>query len=99
VWGSSGGGILSLSPGIIDTPMGRLEARRRSGVAEIVATSPLGRAASPEEIAAVVEFLTSPAASFMTGSDVLVDGGIVAASSVGRLSPSRCSRVDHLSRN
>jgi len=41
--------------------------------------SALGREGRPEEIAAVIAFLVSDAASFMTGTDVLVDGGVVAA--------------------
>ncbi len=44
--------------------------------AQFIASSPLGRRGRPEEIAAVAAFLTSDAASFMTGSDVLVDGGM-----------------------
>jgi NAD(P)-dependent dehydrogenase (short-subunit alcohol dehydrogenase family) len=70
--------ILSVSPGINDTPMNRLDESRHPVMAEIIRTSPLGRRGRPEEVANVVEFLTSDKASFMTGSDVLVDGGMVA---------------------
>jgi NAD(P)-dependent dehydrogenase (short-subunit alcohol dehydrogenase family) len=77
-WGARGGRILSLSPGIINTPMGQLEDENKPALAKIVESSPLGRAGQPEEIAAVVAFLVSDGASFMTGSDVLVDGGAVA---------------------
>jgi NAD(P)-dependent dehydrogenase (short-subunit alcohol dehydrogenase family) len=41
--------------------------------------TPLGREGTAEELAAVVAFLTSDAASFLTGTDVLVDGGVCAA--------------------
>jgi NAD(P)-dependent dehydrogenase (short-subunit alcohol dehydrogenase family) len=77
-WGALGARILSVSPGINDTPMNRSDEERHPIMAEIIASSPLGRRGRPEEVANVVEFLTSDKASFMTGSDVLVDGGMVA---------------------
>jgi NAD(P)-dependent dehydrogenase (short-subunit alcohol dehydrogenase family) len=78
IWGESGARLLSLSPGVIDTPMGRLEDENEPAMAGMVADSALAREGRPEEIAAVVAFLTSDAASFLTGTDVLVDGGAVA---------------------
>ena len=77
-WGARGARILSVSPGINDTPMNRLDESRHPIMADIIKESPLGRRGRPEEVAGVVEFLTSDKASFMTGSDVLVDGGMVA---------------------
>jgi NAD(P)-dependent dehydrogenase (short-subunit alcohol dehydrogenase family) len=78
-WGRRGARLLSLSPGIVDTGMGRQEAANEPAMADMVAMSALGREARPEEIAEVIAFLVSDAASFMTGTDVLVDGGVVAA--------------------
>jgi NAD(P)-dependent dehydrogenase (short-subunit alcohol dehydrogenase family) len=78
-WGRKGARLLSLSPGIIDTGMGRLEAEHEPAMADMVRGSALGRMARPEEVAAVAAFLVSDQASFLTGTDVLVDGGAVAA--------------------
>ncbi len=78
-WGAKGARLLSLSPGIIDTTMGRLEGEHQPAMPQMIETTPLGRVAQAEEVAAVVDFLTSDGASFMTGTDVLVDGGAVAA--------------------
>jgi NAD(P)-dependent dehydrogenase (short-subunit alcohol dehydrogenase family) len=77
-WGARGARIVSVSPGIIDTPMGRQEMESQPVMADIVAGSPIGRAIDADEVAAVVEFLASPQASAVTGVDVLVDGGAVA---------------------
>jgi NAD(P)-dependent dehydrogenase (short-subunit alcohol dehydrogenase family) len=78
-WGARGARILSLSPGIVDTGMGRLEAENQPVMAGMVESSPLARTGRPEEVASVAAFLVSEAASFMTGTDVLVDGGAIAA--------------------
>jgi NAD(P)-dependent dehydrogenase (short-subunit alcohol dehydrogenase family) len=77
-WGARGARIMSVSPGINDTPMNRLDEERHPIMAEFIKSGPLGRRGTPEEVAKVVAFLTSDDASFMTGSDVLVDGGMVA---------------------
>ncbi len=65
----------SVSPGIIDTGMGRQEFDAQPIMQVMLDNTPAGRLGRPEEIAAVVGFLTSDAASFVTGIDVLVDGG------------------------
>lgn len=75
-WGLRGGRILSLSPGISDTPMGNEEIGNNPIMLKMVEACPMGRPGTTEDIANVMEFLTSPAASYMTGSDVLVDGGM-----------------------
>jgi NAD(P)-dependent dehydrogenase (short-subunit alcohol dehydrogenase family) len=77
-WGARGARIMSVSPGINDTPMNRLDESRHPVMADFIKSAPLGRRGEPEEVAKVVGFLTSVGASFMTGSDVLVDGGMVA---------------------
>lgn len=83
--GRIGARVCSISPGIIDTPQGRQEAKAHSLMQELVDQSALGREGRSEELAAVVRFLLSDEASFVTGTDVLVDGGVCAAlSSPGR---------------
>lgn len=78
-WGAAGARLVSVSPGVIDTPMGRLEDEQQPAMAEMVSASALSREGRPEEVAAVAAFLVSEAAAFVTGTDVLVDGGAVAA--------------------
>jgi NAD(P)-dependent dehydrogenase (short-subunit alcohol dehydrogenase family) len=70
--------IVSLSPGIIDTSMGRLEQSAGPEMDKMIAVTPLGRMGDPLEIASVVAFLASPAASYISGTDILVDGGTIA---------------------
>ena len=63
-----------VAPGFVDTDMtAALEQDRR---AQIVAAVPLGRYASPEEVAGVVVFLAGDAAGYITGAVVPVDGGL-----------------------
>ena len=77
-FGRMGARIVSLSPGIIDTAMGRLEQSQGPEMDRMIAVTPLARMGWPEEIASVVAFLASPAASYISGTDILVDGGCVA---------------------
>jgi NAD(P)-dependent dehydrogenase (short-subunit alcohol dehydrogenase family) len=67
--------VVAIAPGLIDTPMGERELERGGGSRELRDGSALGRAGRPEEINAVVDFVCSPAASFLTGTTLVVDGG------------------------
>ena len=86
-WGERGARINSISPGIISTAMGRLELGSESGalMRAMVDNSGLRRLGTPEDIAAATEFLLGPAAAFVTGTDLLVDGGVVAAIQTGTI--------------
>jgi len=77
-FGKVGARIVSLSPGIIDTGMGRLEQGAGPEIDKMIAVTPVGRMGLPHEIASVVAFLASPAASYISGTDILVDGGTIA---------------------
>ncbi len=80
-WGPHGGRVVSISPGIISTPMGRQELEQGAGeqMQGMLDMSPVPRIGTAEDIASAVQWLASPAASFVTGCDLRVDGGVVAA--------------------
>jgi NAD(P)-dependent dehydrogenase (short-subunit alcohol dehydrogenase family) len=87
-WGARGGRILSVSPGLMDTPMGQLELQDNPSKRGLIGRTPLPAPADggseelpgrPADIADALAFLASPSARFISGCDVRVDGGLVAA--------------------
>ncbi|WP_277586625.1 SDR family oxidoreductase [Psychrobacillus antarcticus] len=77
-WGEKGARITSISPGTINTPMGRQEASQQEQMKMMLEITPLRREGEASEIASAVEFLLSDAASYITGTDLRVDGGTIA---------------------
>ncbi|MEU5755066.1 SDR family oxidoreductase [Streptomyces sp. NPDC047829] len=86
-WGERGARINTISPGVIATPMGQQELDGSSGesMRAMIAASGTGRLGTPDDIAGAAAFLLGPDASFITGTDLLVDGGAVAAVRAGHL--------------
>ncbi|MCI2956866.1 SDR family oxidoreductase [Agromyces atrinae] len=86
-WGARGARINSVSPGVISTGMGRQELDTPSGafMRAMVENSGTGRIGTPSDIADAVTFLVGPQATYITGIDLLVDGGNIAAVATGRV--------------
>lgn len=78
-WGKRGARLVSISPGLISTSMGRAEAEQHPSMGRMRAMSPVARWGTAEDIASAAEWLASPAASFVSGIDLRVDGGVIAA--------------------
>jgi NAD(P)-dependent dehydrogenase (short-subunit alcohol dehydrogenase family) len=73
-WARDGVRVNSVHPGFIDTPM--IEQSKGGEIEDaILAATPMGRLGRAEEVAAVIAFLAGDEASYMTGSEVYVDGG------------------------
>ncbi len=76
-WGREGKRIVSVSPGLIDTDMGRLESDAIDNFEEMTSMIALERLGEAEDIARVCLFLISSEAAYVTGCDLLVDGGFI----------------------
>ena len=78
-WGARGGRLLSVSPGIINTPMSRQELEKQPMMQVMLDNTPVPRMGAPSEVADLVAFLVSDNADYLTGTDILIDGGVSAA--------------------
>jgi NAD(P)-dependent dehydrogenase (short-subunit alcohol dehydrogenase family) len=79
-WAARGARAVTVSPGFTVTPQSLLELNGPNGdlIRNVLLERPGARLGTPDDIAAVIEFLASPAASFINGTDILADGGAIA---------------------
>ena len=91
-WGKRGARVNTISPGIIIiTPLAKdeLTGPRGEGYQRMIEASAVGRAGTPDEVAAVGALLMGPDGGFITGSDILMDGGVTSAYWYGELAEVR----------
>ncbi|MBQ9026737.1 MAG: SDR family oxidoreductase [Methanobrevibacter sp.] len=88
-WGERGARINSISPGIIVTPLALDEFNGPRGdfYKNMFANCPSGRPGTADEVASVAKLLMSDEGAFITGSDILIDGGATASYFYGKLRP------------
>jgi NAD(P)-dependent dehydrogenase (short-subunit alcohol dehydrogenase family) len=86
-WGDRGARVNAISPGVILTPLAQHELDSPVGPVyqTFIQASSAKRMGTPDEVAAVAAFLMGPEAGFITGSDLLMDGGVIAALRAGRI--------------
>lgn len=84
-WGERRARINTISPGIIVTPLAYDEFNAAGeGYQKMIEASPARRVGTADEIAAAGAFLLSDEAGFITGTDLLIDGGVIAAMNSGK---------------
>ncbi|MFJ9738601.1 SDR family oxidoreductase [Streptomyces sp. NPDC101166] len=86
-WGRRGARINAVSPGVIITPLAldELSGPRREWFEQVRKVSAAGRFGTPDEVADAAAFLLGRQAGFITGADLLMDGGVTAALHTGEL--------------
>lgn len=86
---ATGARVNTISPGIIITPLAKdeLSGPRGEGYRRMIALSAAGRAGTPDEVGTVGALLMGSDGGFITGSDILMDGGVTAAYWYGELAP------------
>lgn len=90
-WGKRGARVNTISPGIIMTPLAKdeLTGPRGAGYRRMIEGSAAKRVGTPDEVGAVGALLMGPDGGFITGSDVLMDGGVTATYWYGDLAEVR----------
>lgn len=90
-WGARGGRVNTISPGIVITPLAKdeLNGPRGDGYRRMINSSAVGRAGTPDEVGTVGALLMGPDGGFITGSDILMDGGVTAGYWYGELAEVR----------
>jgi len=80
-WGKRGATVNSISPGIIITPLANdeLHGPRKDGYLNMIKGMPARRAGTPDEVGDLAEFLMSSRGRFISGTDLLIDGGCTAS--------------------
>jgi NAD(P)-dependent dehydrogenase (short-subunit alcohol dehydrogenase family) len=88
-WGKRGARVNTISPGIICTPLAKdeLNGPRGPGYRRMIDLSAAGRIGNPDEVGNVAALLMGADGAFITGSDLLMDGGVTAAYWYGELAP------------
>ncbi|SKC88809.1 NAD(P)-dependent dehydrogenase, short-chain alcohol dehydrogenase family [Burkholderia sp. YR290] len=88
-WGKRGARVNTISPGIIMTPLAKdeLSGPRGAGYQRMIDGCPAKRAGTPDEVGNVAALLMGREGAFITGSDVLMDGGVTASYWFGELAP------------
>jgi len=86
-WAERGARLNSISPGIILTPLAQHEMASSTGsrYRAMIEASAAKRVGTPEEVATAAAYLLGSDSSFVTGSDLLIDGGVIAALRMGLL--------------
>jgi len=86
-WGQRGARVNAISPGIIATPLAQHEMNSPVGhiYRAMIDASSSKRMGTPDEVATAAAYLLGNDASFITGADLLIDGGVIAAMRGGRI--------------
>ena len=88
-WGKRGARVNTINPGIIFTPLAKdeLTGPRGEGYRRMIELCPARRGGTPDEVGALGALLMGSDGGFITGSDVLIDGGVTASYFYGPLAP------------